>query len=205
MIPLFTSSFVGKTDSFAIPQSLQVFGDGGIKPCGLGLLFSQLRNKPLHLLVEWLTIIFLRFGPYVSAGGEYMTVFADLIQRNTFAEAGVSSYSPASFSPRHAWYVPAMRAMSSRVSSRWVRSTMLPILRASINKTSPSAVAEFMVLAVSRQEPEADRYLCGVKELARHGYHAVDQIGLDNVLADLSLARLVGTHRSVCEHKTRDA
>ena len=62
-------------------------------------------------------------------------------------------------------------------------------------------VAEAAVLLVAREEPEADRDLRRVEELARQRHHAVHQVGLDDGLADLALARLVGRHRAVGEHE----
>ncbi len=64
-----------------------------------------------------------------------------------------------------------------------------------------SAVAEAAVFAVARQEPQAGRDLGGVEELARKSHHAVDQVGFDEVLADLSLARLLGGHGAVRKHE----
>ena len=51
--------------------------------------------------------------------------------------------------------------------------------------------------AVPGQEPEADGYLRGVEELTGQGHHAVHQVGLDKVLSDLALARLVRRHGAV--------
>ena len=57
-------------------------------------------------------------------------------------------------------------------------------------------VAEPAVLLVAGEEPEADRNLRRVEELARQRDHAVDQVGLDDRLADVALARLVRRHAS---------
>ncbi len=62
-------------------------------------------------------------------------------------------------------------------------------------------VAEAAVLLVAGEEPEADRDLRRVEELARQRHHAVHQVGLDDGLADLALARLVRRHRAVGEHE----
>ena len=64
-----------------------------------------------------------------------------------------------------------------------------------------AAVAEAAVLLVAGEEPEADRDLRRVEELARQRDHAVDQVGLDDRLADLALARLVRRHRAVGQHE----
>ena len=65
-----------------------------------------------------------------------------------------------------------------------------------MNSTSPRRSRNVAVLAVAGQEPQADRDLGRVEQLARQGDHAVDQVGLDEVLADLALARLVATTSS---------
>src|SRR3954454_20676867 len=64
------------------------------------------------------------------------------------------------------------------------------------------AIPEPAVLVVAGDEPETNGELRGVEELAGQGDHAIDQIGLDDVLADVPLARLVGRHRAVCQNKT---
>ena len=68
-----------------------------------------------------------------------------------------------------------------------------------------AAVTEPAVVAVAGDEPEARRDLRRVKELPGQRHHAVDQILLDEPLADLPLARLVRGHRAVREHKAGDA
>ena len=60
-------------------------------------------------------------------------------------------------------------------------------------------------LLIAGDEPEADGNLRGVEQLAGQGHHAIDQIGLDDGLADLALARLVGTHRAVGQDEARVA
>jgi len=53
-------------------------GDGGIELRGLGLLLAQRRAEALHLLVKRLAVVLLRFGADVAAGGEDVTVLADV-------------------------------------------------------------------------------------------------------------------------------
>ena len=65
-------------------------------------------------------------------------------------------------------------------------------------------VAEPAVALVAGEEPETDRDLGRVEELARQGDHAVDEVRLDDVLADLALARLVRAHRAVGEDEAGD-
>src|SRR5690606_32775311 len=51
-----------------------------------------------------------------------------------------------------------------------------------------AAVAELAVLAVARQKPQARRDLRRVEELAGQRHHAVHEVGLDEVPADLAFA-----------------
>src|SRR5262249_27385225 len=62
-------------------------------------------------------------------------------------------------------------------------------------------VAEALALLVARQEPEAGGDLGRVEELAPQRHHAVDGNGLDEVLADLARAGLVGRHRAARQHQ----
>ena len=85
-----------------------------------------------------------------------------------------------------------------------MRSTIVPSFRASMNErlatpVAPNVRRPFLLLRV--EEPQADRDLRRVEELPRQRHHAVHQIGLDDGLADLALARLVGRHRAVREHE----
>jgi hypothetical protein len=66
-----------------------------------------------------------------------------------------------------------------------------------------AAVAEFAVLLVARQEPQARWDLRRVEELARQRHHAVREVGFDQALANLTLARLVRRHGAVGEHEIR--
>ena len=68
-----------------------------------------------------------------------------------------------------------------------------------------AAVAEAPVPLVACEEPEADRNLGGVEELTRKRDHAVHEVGLDDVLADLALARGIGGYGAVGEHEAREA
>ena len=68
------------------------------------------------------------------------------------------------------------------------------------------AVAAFAVgFFVFGQEPEADGDRGGVEELAGQGDHAVDEVVLDELLADLAFALGVGGHGAVGEDEAGDA
>ncbi len=68
-----------------------------------------------------------------------------------------------------------------------------------------SIVAFAVGLLVFGQKPEADRDLGGVEELAGQGDHAVDEVVLDELLADLAFALGVGGHGAVGEDEAGDA
>ena len=53
-----------------------------------GLLLSQLRDKALHLGLERLAVVLLRFRADVATGGQYIAVLAYVCQGGAFAEAG---------------------------------------------------------------------------------------------------------------------
>jgi hypothetical protein len=64
-----------------------------------------------------------------------------------------------------------------------------------------AAIAEAVVPLVAGEEPEADGDLSRVNELARKRDHAVYEVGLNDVLADLTFAGGVGGHGAVGEHE----
>ncbi len=66
------------------------------------------------------------------------------------------------------------------------------------------AVEPIPVRAVLGEKPKADRNLGAVEQLSGHGDHAVHQVGLNKVLADIRFAAGVGGHGPVGEHETRD-
>ena len=71
--------------------------------------------------------------------------------------------------------MPAILARSSSVSSRCMRSTIVPSLRASMKSISPRRSRKRAVLLVAREEPQADRDLRRVEELAWQRHHAIHQ------------------------------
>ena len=74
-----------------------------------------------------------------------------------------------------------------------------------MKRVSPRRSRKLAVALVAGEEPQADRDLRGVEQLAGQGHHAVHQVGLDDGLADLALARLVGRHGAVGQHETGQA
>jgi len=62
-----------------------------------------------------------------------------------------------------------------------------------------AVAALFIGFFVFGEEPEADGDLGGVEELAREGDHAVDEVVLDHLLADLTFALGIGGHGAIGE------
>ena len=60
----------------------------------------------------------------------------------------------------------------------------------------------FLVLG---EEPEAHGNLGGVEQLARQGDHAIHQVILDELLADLAFTFCVGAHGAVSQYKAGHA
>ena len=70
------------------PRCLQIRCNGRVQLCAFGLLFPQLRHQPLHLVLERLAVVLLRFRADVTTGGQHIAVLAHLCQGGAFAEAG---------------------------------------------------------------------------------------------------------------------
>jgi len=66
-------------------------------------------------------------------------------------------------------------------------------------------VAETAVLLVARDKPQTDRDLRRVEQLAGECHHAIDEVGLDDRLANLALAGLVRRHAAIGEDETGHA
>src|SRR5439155_1649306 len=64
-----------------------------------------------------------------------------------------------------------------------------------------SAVAEAVVALVAREKPQAHGNLSGVKELPGQRDHAVDEVSLDDCVADVALARRIRRHGTISEHE----
>ena len=57
-----------------------------------------------------------------------------------------------------------------------------------------AAIAEPAILLGAGQKPKTDGYLRRVEQLPRQRDHAIDKVGFDQVLANVSLAGLIGRH-----------
>ena len=74
-----------------------------------------------------------------------------------------------------------------------------------MNRVSPRRSRKRPFFLSRARNPEADRDLRRVEELAGQRDHAIDEVGLDDRFADLAFAGLVRRHRAVGEHKTGGA
>ncbi len=88
----------------------------------LGELPVQLRDKPRHLFLERLAVVFDIFRADVAAGREDEAVGGDFLEGRRFAEAGkVGVIGGAAFP---FWKVPVIFSKSSAVKARRTRSIM---------------------------------------------------------------------------------
>src|SRR5450756_949016 len=201
----FTSS-IGRRlhPSLAIPELPQVGGDGGILVGSLGLLVPQRYGEPPHLLVERLVVLLGGRGAHEAARREHVAVLADLVERGGPTETGhVGVLAPALVAAPGVVRAGDLRDVL--VGELAVRAIHQRAHLAGIDEEGlAAAITEAAVASVGGEEPEADRDLGRVEELARQRDHAVDQVRLDDRAADLALTRLVRRHRPIGEHEAGD-
>ena len=182
----------------SIAQLLQVFCDCCVELCDLGLLLAKLRHQPLHLLLEGLSVVFDLGCADVATGSEHIAVFTDVFDGRALAESGhvlvlfVAVLVPA----------PGMIGVGNLLNLLVSQFAVGPVHHAPHlaridEEDLAAAVTEAPVLFVPCQEPQAGGDLRRVEELPRQRHHAVHEIRLYDVLADFTLARLVGGHRAV--------
>ena len=66
----------------------------------------------------------------------------------------------------------------------------------------PSTIAKSRIAFVATQEPQANRYRSGIKQLPWQRNHAINKIRFDDPFLDLSFPGLTGRHRSIRQHET---
>src|SRR5665647_1668083 len=189
----------------AIAEVLHVGGDRLVEARCLGSLLPELRDEPRHLLIEGLAVLLDHLRAHIPPGREHIPVRAHLVERRALAEARdvvVLPYprlaAPGVVGVGDAGDVVVGELAVGPVDHR-------PELASVDEEDLAAAVTEAVVAAAAREEPQAHRYLGRVEELSRQRNHAVHQARLDQVLADLTLTRLAGRHRTVREHEARHA
>ena len=178
----------GYTRSSTEAKLRQVIDYGFIQPCGFPLLVVELSDKASHLVVKWLAIVVLSFQTDIPSGREDVAVLAYVIQRCALAEAGVVGVVT-----RVCFATPAMIDVGYMANVFGRKLAMGPVDHAaelaSVDEQHLTAtVPERTAVTIAGEEPEAGGDLRRVEQLPRQRHHAVDQIGLDQVLADFSLA-----------------
>jgi hypothetical protein len=83
----------------AITQLLQIGSDGLMKFGRFSLLFSQLRYKSLHLLIERLSVVLLHFSPDPAARRQLMAMSTYFFKFNRLTETGHIIVLPGLLSP----------------------------------------------------------------------------------------------------------
>src|SRR5262245_8375158 len=146
-------SYAGSSGQLAaIPQFPQVCGDRGIELRALGLLLAQHGGESLHLLVERLAVVLLRFGADIATGGQNVAVLAHLFQCPALAEAGNIRVFPRVLlaSPG----VVGLRDLDDIISGQLtVRAVHHAAELAGVDEEHMAAgVTELAILAVSREE-----------------------------------------------------
>jgi hypothetical protein len=150
-------------------------------------------------LLERLAFLLDFFGTHVASRRQDVLVRSDFVELGAFAEARYVLVLAGALVA-----TPGMvRAGDTRdvvIGELALGAVDHPPELASVDEQHLAApVTESVVLLVAGQEPEADRDLRRVEELAGEGDHAVHEVGLDDGLPDLALAGLVRGHRTVGE------
>src|SRR5450759_5136183 len=210
------SNATNRESSELIAQAAQVGPDLLLQPRRLLELAGELRRQPPHLLLERLAVVLSLGGAHVAPGGEHAAVLGDLFAGGSFAEAG-----HVGVAGRARLALAARLAAPSVVRTRDARDVLVAqlLVRAVDERAHLAGVDEQRLAAavaagaaaprpvalVARQEPQAYGDLRRVEELAGQGDHAVDKVGLHELLADLPLTALLRAHRSVGEHEAGHA
>src|SRR5450830_665134 len=205
-----------------ITQAIEVRRDLLLQARSLLEPLPQLRGQALHLLVEGLAVVLVVGGADVAARGEYVAMLSDLLGGGALAEAGHVGVAG------RAWLaIQAGRALCARLPApRVIRPgdardvLVAQLLVRAVDERAhlagvdeqrlaaavvAGATASWAVALVARQEPQAHGDLRRVEELAGQGDHAVDLVGLHELLADLPLPALLRAHRAVGEHEAGHA
>ena len=191
--------------SLAIPQPPQVGLDGLLQCRGLGELGVQFGYEARHLFLEGFAVVLDFLSADIAAGREDVAVRGDFCSGGGFAEAGeVGVFARAFVSAPGV--VGGDDFLEVGVGQLAVDAVDEGAEFAGVDEEGVfAAVASFAVVFVFRQEPQADRNLRAVEELAGQGDHAVHEVGFDEGFANLTFAGLVGGHAAIGEDEAGHA
>ena len=145
-------------------------------------------------------VVGLRLGADVASGGEHVAVLAHLLEGRALAEPGdIGVLAP--FLLAAPGVVGVGDALDVVVAQLAVRAVDHVPQIARVDEEHLVAAVVATAVAVLGEEPETGGYLGRVEGLWGQRHHAVDEAGLDQVLADLALPRLVRRHRAVGKHE----
>src|SRR5215213_7333420 len=141
--------------------------DSGIQPRGCNLLLEPRCREPLHLLLKQLPIVLHLFRTHIAAGREHVAMLTNVVELRCFAEAGHIGVLA-----RVLVTAPSVIGAGDLREILIGELAMYPVYQgahlAGVDEERLAApVAEAAVLLIARQEPQADRDLRGVEELAR--------------------------------------
>jgi hypothetical protein len=166
----------------------------------------QLRRQPLHLFLERFPVVLHLRRADVASGREDVVVGADVVEGGGFAEAGnIFIFLLAILIPAPG--VVGARDLGDVVFGQFTVDAVnhRSHLPGVYEQRFTAPVAEAPVTFVAGDEPQADGNLRGVEQLAGQGDHAIHQVGLNDGIANLALAGLVGGHRTVRQDKSGHA
>lgn len=201
----------GPPDSKFIAKSLEVLADGSFQLGRFLKLTCEFRDKARHFFLERFAVVRDIRRADIAAGGEDETVLLDLLRGGGFAESGfVRVAGRGDALPliveylNHGVTPPDVIRFGDPPDILTGEFAVHPAdhtahLPGVDEEGFATAIPAFAIVLVARKEPEADRDLSGVKQLAGQGDHAVHEIGLNDRLADGSLAGLVRTHAAIGE------
>src|SRR5665648_301776 len=204
------SNATNRESSELIAQAAQVGPDLLLQPRRLLELAGELRRQPPHPLLERLAVVLSLGCAHEAAGRQHAAVRRDQFRGGALAEAGhvgvagrARLAAPGVVRTGDARDVLVaqllVRAVDERAHLAGVDEQRLAAAVAA------GAAAPRPVALVARQEPQAHGDLRGVEELPGQGDHAVDEVCLHELLADLPFPALLRAHRAVGEHEAGHA
>src|SRR6266481_861923 len=145
-------------------------------------------------MLERLTLVRDFLCADIASWSEHKPVLLDFIKRGRLAKASIICVFTSALFPSPC-VVSSSNASDLFVCQVAVDAVCQHTELAGVDEQGLAfAIRELAVFLVFGQKPQTSRNLRSVKKLRRQGDHAVHQISLNQVFADLALAGLVRTH-----------